>query len=754
MARWRGAALSSVVLVLGLALRIANPPVVTELQARFFDLLQEAKPRPYLPAPVRVVDIDDATLEKLGQWPWPRTLLAELVERLKALQPAAIAFDFVLAEPDRTSPARALHQLPAPPENFVDWIAALPDHDQVFARTIAGAPVVAGFALTQSGGGRAPELKAGWSQSGDDPALFVPHYRGAVANLPDIEAAAAGNGSLNIVTGRDRISRRVPVMTSYADALYPSLAAEALRIAQHVPSYMVKASGANGVTAFGKKTGVALIKIGDLVTETDSSGAIWLYDTGPVRQRTIPAWRVMDGSVQPQDVRGSIIFIGIGAAGLGDLKATPLAAAVPGVEVHAQIAEQVLLDTFLRRPDWAPGAEMIFLVVLGITLIIALPRVGAAWSAAVTGLAVAAAFAASWYAFAELRLLFAPVYPTLVALCVYLSASLMNQLDTEAEKRRVRQAFSQYLSPVLVEQLAKDPSKLRLGGELRNMTFLFSDIRGFTSIAEQCRSNPEALTDVVNRFMTRMTGSILERHGTIDKYIGDCVMAFWNAPLSEPDHASRACEAALAMRRELRELNAELEAEGRVGSGRPEGALAFHLEAGIGINTGDCIVGNLGSRQRFDYSVLGDAVNLTARLEQESKTYGVPIIIGESTQRLADGFASLEIDLVTVKGKREPTRIFALLGDRELGRDPSYLAFQSQHSQMLAAYREQDWARARELIGICRGFDRDLGMLYDFYLARIERYEHRWQIEKAAETQEPMVRVQAVSSSVRSTASA
>ena len=732
MRGWRSATLSALILVLGLGLRVADPPLLRELQGRYFDLLQQAKPRPYVRVPVRVVDIDDASLAKFGQWPWPRTLLAQLIDRLNALQPKAIALDFILAEPDRTSPARALEQLPAPPQDFVHWINSLPDHDQIFARTIADAPVVTGFALTEAGGGRPPALKAGWSTAGNDPALFVPHYGGAVVNLPAIEDAATGNGSLNIVSGRDQVSRRVPVIVSYKDKLYPSLAAEALRIAQHAESYTVKASGASGMTSFGQKTGISLIKIGDLITETDSSGAIWLYDTGLVPQRSISAWRVLDGSVKPEDIRGSIIFIGVGAAGLGDLKATPLSAAVPGVEVHAQIAEQALLHSFLSRPDWAPGAEMIYLALLGITLIIALPRVGAAWSAVFTLVVMAGAFAASWYAFSELRLLFAPVYPTIVALCVYLSASLMNQLDTEAEKRRVRQAFSQYLSPALVEELAKDPSKLRLGGELRNMTFLFSDIRGFTSIAEQYKSEPGALTDIVIRFMTRMTDAILEHEGTIDKFIGDCVMAFWNAPLSHHEHAIKACDAALAMRQQLRALNSELEGEtsGTQSSGKD--APAIRLDSGIGINTGDCIVGNIGSKQRFDYSVIGDAVNLAARLEAESKNYGVPIIIGEDTAEFAAGYATLELDLVAVKGKRELTRIYTLLGDQELGREPRFVAFRSQHLEMLAAYRAGDWTKARAMIELCRGFDSELGALYDLYEARIEAADATWQVQKVA----------------------
>ena len=619
--RWRNAAISTLVLVLGLGLRVIDPAIVKELEARSFDLMQELKPREYVPVPVRVVEIDDATLERLGQWPWPRTQLGELIDRLNQLEPAVIALDMILAEPDRTSPARVIEQLSGAPDEVTRWVSSQPDHDRLFSQAVARAPVVTGFALTTTVGGRPPALKAGWSIAGDNPATFVPAYRGAVTNLPEIEAAAAGNGSLNLIVGNDRIARHVPLVIRYEDQLYPSLVAEALRVYQHADSYVVKASGASGVIALGERTGVVQIRIGDLTTEPDRSGALWLYDTGHLAQRVIPAWRIMDGSVPATELHGAIVFIGVGAAGLGDLRPTPLSASVPGVEVHAQIAEQVLLQDFLRRPDWAPGAEMLYLLALGMALIIGLPRFGATRSAVFAIAAIAAAFASSWYAFSSYGLLFSPVYPSGVALCVYLSASLLNQLQTEADKRRIRHAFSHYLSPAVVEQLVKDPAKLRLSGELRNMTFLFSDIRGFTSLAEQYGARPDALTAVVNRFMSRMTKAIFQYGGTIDKYMGDCVMAFWNAPLDSKDHPARACEAALAMRAELRLLNEEFAAETTSGhsAGEEGAALGLRLESGIGINTGHCIVGNLGSDTLFNYSVLGDAVNLASRLEGEFK---------------------------------------------------------------------------------------------------------------------------------------
>src|SRR5215472_2260341 len=539
--RWRNVTISSLVLALGVGIRVFlpfDPPVLRELEARYFDVLQELKPRPYQPLPVRVVDIDDATLEKLGQWPWPRTLMAQLIERLSEAQPAAIALDMVLAEPDRTSPRRALPELSQAPDAVGAWLSALPDHDRVLAETIAAAPVVTGFALSQSGGsGRMPAVKAGWSRAGDDPAQFVPRADSAATDLPELEAAASGNGSLDLVLGKDRIVRRVPLIVGLGDALYPSLAAEALRVAQGANTYIVKASGASGVVSFGKKTGITGVRIGAVTAETDASGAIWLYDTGRIAERTIPAWRVLDGSVTADALRGNIIFIGIGATGLTDLRATPLSASVPGVEVHAQIVEQTLLQNFLRRPDWAPGAELLYMVALGLALALGLPRFGPAASAIFGGAVVAVALAVSWYAFSQAHLLIAPIYPSLVALCVYLTASLLNQLETERERRRVRQQFGRYLPKALVEQLAKDPSKLRLGGELRQMTFLFSDLRGFTTITERCKAHPEALTDVVNRFLGRMAMAVHASGGTVDKYIGDCIMAFWNAPLTDREHA-------------------------------------------------------------------------------------------------------------------------------------------------------------------------------------------------------------------------
>jgi adenylate cyclase len=291
-------------------------------------------------------------------------------------------------------------------------------------------------------------------------------------------------------------------------------------------------------------------------------------------------------------------------------------------------------------------------------------------------------------------------------------------LQTEAERERVRGAFSQYLSPALVEQLAQEPDRLRLGGESRTMSFLFCDVRGFTSISESFKSNPQGLTRLINRFLTPLTDAILAREGTIDKYMGDCIMAFWNAPLDDPQHPQHACESALVMFEELVKLNKDLKAEADENDEEHK-----PLNVGVGINTGECVVGNMGSEQRFDYSVLGDAVNLAARLEGQSKNYGVGIVIGEDTEALVnDEFATMELDLIAVKGKAEAVRIHTILGRKEMLAQQDFQTLKKQHGAMLEAYRRQDWPEARKLVGGCRSADGSFGGLYDLYEERIGFY--------------------------------
>ncbi len=709
--------------VLGLALIWSSTDpggLLAAFRHQVFDHYQRLAPRHYRPAPVVIVDIDDASLAKVGQWPWPRSELAALVTRLHDAGAASIAFDIVFAEPDRMAPANVLSvwskMVPIGP--LKTTLANLPDPDRVFARTIGAAGnVVTGFALLQEANGAMPARPVSTAFAGDDPRRFLHPFRGAIINLPPIAAAAAGSGSFTFIPDPDLAIRRLPLFEVLNGTIYPSLIAEALRVAQGAGTDVIKSSGASGAWSFGAHTGVVAVKIGDAVIPTDREGEIQIYYTPHEPARFLPAWKILAADFSPAAVKGKIVLIGASATGLLDLRLTPLDPVMPGVEVQAEALEQILLGEDLHRPDWAAAADWLFTLGLGLVLIFLVRAAGALWSAVAGGLAVAAACALSWYLFSAHHLLIDPVLPSLSTLAVHLSGSLMGYLGSERERRAVRDAFSQYLSPAMVAELVAHPHKLKLGGEMKEMTLLFCDIRDFTRLSERFSADPHRLTHLINRFLTPMTDVILAHAGTIDKYMGDCVMAFWNAPLDDSAHAQNAVRAALAMTEELRRLNAALEAEA-LAQDQP----IIRLDIGIGINTGRCVVGNLGSEQRFDYSVLGDAVNLAARLEGQSKTYGVSMVMGEATQAMAPDCAALELDLIAVKGKAEAGHIYTLLGDRVLRDRPEFIRLSERNAAMLAAYRRQAWERAGSLLLECHGLARQLGCNLDrFYWLYSER---------------------------------
>ena len=368
-------------------------------------------------------------------------------------------------------------------------------------------------------------------------------------------------------------------------------------------------------------------------------------------------------------------------------------------------------------PDWTRGAEFLFALIFGILLIVLVELIPPLLVSLTGAIAIALVLVGSWYGYDRFHFLTDPVLPSLTVLMVYLSSSGLRFLASERERRWVRSAFSQYLSPVLVEQLAAAPERLTLGGEMRELTLMFCDIRGFTTISE--RLDPHGLTHVINGFLTPMTGIVLEHRGTIDKYIGDCLMAFWNAPLDDSEHARHAAQAALAMTEALPEVNRKLAADAAA-----RGQEAPPIMVGIGLNSGQVCVGNMGSEQRFDYSVLGDAVNLASRLEAQSKTYGVTIVIAEDTQKEAPELAALELDLIRVKGKMRPVRIFTLLGDAALGASPAFKLWETAHDRLLAFYRERRWAEA--LAALSEARERAEGRLaafYALYAERIARFE-------------------------------
>jgi adenylate cyclase len=695
--------------------------IIAHQRRSVFDYYQRLAPRAWQDTPVRIVDIDDASLTQLGQWPWPRSQVAAMVARLSASGAATIVFDIVFAEPDRTSPAQSLALWSAngaPVATLQKAISALPDHDVLLAKAIHDAGnVVTGFALTDGAQGHPPILRAGFATLGDDPLPFVPGFKGAVTSLPVLEKEVAGNGSVTFTADNDFIIRRVPLVERLGQQLYPTLSSEALRVAQGAHTLLIKSTGASREYGSGNQVGIVGIKIGDISVPTDASGQMLMHYTAPAPQRYIPAWQVLARNFDPALVRGRIVLIGTSATGLRDIRPSPINAVMPGVEADAQALEQILLGHFLQRPDWARAAEFCFVLVVGGLLVLLLRLSGALLSGLIGLTAILAAFAASWHAYTSKVMLLDPVTAAVAVFAVYLSSTIIGYLRTEAEKRQVRGAFSRYLSPDLVKELTRDPARLKLGGDLRNMSFLFCDVRGFTRISEQFKFNPQGLTRLLNRFLTPMTDVILSRRGTIDKYMGDCIMAFWNAPLDDPAHGEHACASALAMMEELGTLNKTLQAEALA-----EQRAFQPLKVGIGLNTGECVVGNMGSDQRFDYSVLGDAVNLASRLEGLSKLYGVDIVISESTLAAVPGWAAIELDLVVVKGRTEPIRIYALLGDAAAGQSTAFVRLRASHDRMVEAYRQRRWEEAQAALDQCRSLEPRLVGLYAFYAERIQTF--------------------------------
>lgn len=717
MIRWRHAIAPVLFFVCAVALRAADPPMIESIRSKVFDVYQRISPRAYAELPVRGIDIDDESLSRLGQWPWPRVLVARLVDRLTKAGAAAIVFDSVFAEPDRTSPSALIANWPA--DSDLDTVrralAGLPSHDDLLAAAIGRGNVVTGFALTDGKLSRKPARKAGLATAGDDPRPYLASYSGAVVNLPELEASARGNGAMNLVPEIDGIVRRVPLLVRLGDTIYPTIAAEGLRIAQGASTYVVRSSGASGEAAFGQRTGLVDVRIGNVIVPTDSHGRVWLRERPSNPKTVIPVWEVLADGFDVNRIAGRIAVIGTSAAGLLDIKTTALNPAIPGMMVQVQVIEQMLAGIHMTRPDWANGAELLILVVVGGVLTILFVWLKARWGAIIGLTVILLAIAASWIAFADHQLLFSPFYFTVAMVLTYMISALTSFEIAERERRRLRNAFGFYVSRDLVADLVRHPDQLALGGEIRDITVLFSDIRGFTSIAE--RLNAEELTSLVNRIFTPLSEVILSNRGTIDKFMGDSVMAFWNAPQRVPDHARAACVAALGFQARLDALNAELATQSTDEAPAPE------VRMGVGISTGECCVGNFGSDERFDYSAIGDDVNLASRLEGQTKLYGVPIIASEGTRERAPGIAMIEIDLIRVIGKQQPIRIYAVLGDDAMAGDAAFQALASRHATLVAAYRGQDWAEARTLAAECRAAAPDLGALYDLYAERIAGFE-------------------------------
>lgn len=715
-----GPIITGLLMVFGIAaIQFAAIPGFDRLGLMVFDTYQNAAPRAYQDAGVRIIDIDEESVERLGQWPWPRTEIARLTQTLSDAGAAAIAFDIVFSEPDRTSPDQIAAQLPTDEGNaaLVRALSDLPNNDAVLADSFALAPVVNGFFLLKEDRGEPVELPSGIAVLGSSPTEAVEHYRGSIQSLPELRQASAGLGSLSIVADADGILRRAPLVFLHNEQIVPSLSLEALRVAQGADSILVKTSDGSGETA-GAPGAIVNLRVGEFEVPTTAAGELWMHFSEAAPERTIPAWKLLSKDLSAEDlqsaVAGQIVFIGASATGLRDLVATPLSDNEPGVTVHAQAAEQMILGQFLVRPDWARGLELFLIILLGGMLAILLPNVGAVIGAAIGTVATIAIAAGSWLAFDQLQYLLDPTWPIIALALVYAVQTLLSFRQEEQQRAYIHTAFDRYLSPEMVRQIAANPERLQLGGEEREMTVLFCDIRGFSRISEQYE--PKEVIDFLTGFLTPMCDILLESKATVDKFIGDAILAFWNAPLDDPDQFRNGARAALKMVSSLEQLNEIMpQKSGQVWP--PD------VKIGIGINSGLCCVGNMGSKQRLSYSLIGDTVNIASRFEGLTKHYGVNILIGSALATQLDGFALLELDRVKVVGREAPDTVFALLGDETMNEDPAITNLQSQHGKFLELYREQNWAAASRLLNEFEaGYDDGgLSVLVEVYRERIYR---------------------------------
>jgi adenylate cyclase len=703
-----------VALILLLVLRASDPAILEELQDRTFDFYQSLKPREVPPErPVTIVDIDEDSLLALGQWPWPRTTIGKVIDTLMADGAIVVGFDIVFPEPDRVSPSTLAKTFPTLDRDILDKLEGMPSNDEALAASLKNARVVVGQAGTDLPPRRTTDIPPipQVAQLGGDPRPYLYHFKSILRNVPAIDKAATGWGSITADPDPDGTVRRVPMMITDGTDIYPSLSLDLLRVATANESLGIKMDAG----------GVYGIIVRPNTVKTDEAGRIWLYASQHDQQKYISIKDVLNGTVDKAKIANKIVLIGTSAIGLNDIRTIAVAGQIPGVELHAQIIETVLFGQQLSRPSYATGVEMVTAIVGGLLMIVLVPVVGARWTLLLLAIVIGGAAGFSWYEFSQNLTMFDPVFPAFATLVTFILVTYASYAREEAQKRQVRGAMSRYMSPALVEQVAADPSRLVLGGEMRDMTLLFCDVRGFTTISEMFDAH--GLTQLINRFLTPMTDIILARQGTIDKYMGDCIMAFWNAPLDDSDHAAHACTSALAMNERLQPLNDELEAEAKANNRRH-----VPIKIGIGLNSGPVVVGNMGSDQRFDYSCLGDNVNLASRLEGQSKGYGVIIVIGENTQQRAPQFASLELDLIKVKGKTEAVRIFTLAGTPEVASSAEFQAFKSEHDSGLAAYRSQQWDAAKRLFGRCHELceamnDRwHIQHYYEIFAERVDEY--------------------------------
>jgi len=633
-----------------------DPQPLQRFKLGVFDAMQRLQPRGAGDLPVRIVDIDDESLKRLGQWPWPRDQVGQLVDALREAGAAAVVLDVLFAEPDRTSPARVLERY----RGTLGVPGDLPDHDEVLAAALRRIPTIGGFAFAAQGGASAPRADLfGYGISGPDPQAVLPRFdAAAITDLPVIESALQGYGALNGLYDIDHVARRMPLFFYAFGRPYPSLLAETVRVLAGDKSYKIKTAGGSGEASFGQRTGMVAVRLGAgagaVTIPTDAQGALPIYFGLPRADRTAPAWRVLAGQSTVK-LAGAVVIVGSSATGLGDFRSTP-AGVLPSIELLAQSLEQVLAGDYLERPDWAEGLELVVTALAGLLLIAVLPRLRPIGGALLAGGLVALGAAAAWLAFHTWRFQFDPVYPGLCMIALYGAITVMGYMRAESERSFIRHAFSRYISPALVAQLTANPHQLKLGGERREMSFIFTDIAGFTTLSEQL--GPAKVAQLLNPYFDELCRVVLAEGGMVNEFIGDAVLAFFGAPVAQPDHAARALRAARAI-----DALAERFRKAQNDAGVPFGITR------IGVHTGTALVGNFGANERFKYAALGDVVNTASRIEGLNKHFGTRACGSRKVFELAGDTGYRPLGDVVVKGRTEALPICELLDERRSGSD-------------------------------------------------------------------------------------
>ena len=663
---------------------------------------------------VAILDIDEASLKSVGRWPWSRDTMTRLVAQLfDRYGVAAVGFDVVFAEPDHSSGLDTLKRLAQHDlagsrdfQNALERLAPSLDYDARFAQALAERPVSLGYYFIPAGYG---DARTGMLPPSSllgtvfDPLhLGMPSPTGYGANLAAFQKAAQGAGFFNMRADPDGAARQMSLVAPFGEAYYLALSASTLRAA----------FGGDPVTAgveqsslLGRPYRTPWLEVGGIRIPLSADGTVYVPYRAGSPFPYISAAQVLAGKVAPAQLENRIVLVGSTTPGLTDLRVTPFSNTFPGVEIHAHLIAGMLDGTTRSMPAWADDTRLLAVLLLGALLTGVLlrfgPVAGLMASLALLGLLLAA-YAAAWSRFWVVPM----AAPMLTVLGLYALNTAYGFFAATRSKRQITKLFGQYVPPELADEMSRDPAHYTMEGQSREMTVLFSDIRGFTNFSEKLP--PAELAEVLNAYLSTMTRIVQQHRGTIDKYIGDAIMAFWNAPVDLADHASRAVQTALDMQAALAQLNQEFAARGW-----PE------VKIGVGVNTGRMSVGNMGSEFRMSYTVMGDAVNLGSRLEGITKQYGVGILVTQTTVEADPDHVFMKVDDVRVKGKETPVAIYEPLGGKA-GLDELVRQGAADFELAFARYQSQDWEAAESALRALNA--RTPRTLYDIYLERIAHF--------------------------------